>query len=200
MWEVPTGHQRDGTRTRSRGVTARCAEPLTPPPTCCVHRDPPMARRDRGCVPSGGSRVPSTRASCHAGQRRFTTFAAWYCLSPEHRLSISVRRSRRLGKAMIIKRKRPTWHTAQVGRLSLPDREGDRMLEPASSPHDTCVCSFAYLVSLRIHATTPEKPAGLDDLPIRANAFERAHTSPDTTQLRGHACARLERSRSHAVE
>lgn len=40
----------------------------------CVRRNPPLARRDRGCVPSGGSRVPSTRASCHAGHRWPATF------------------------------------------------------------------------------------------------------------------------------
>ena len=30
-------HQGDGSRTRSQGVTAPCAEPLTPPPTLCVN-------------------------------------------------------------------------------------------------------------------------------------------------------------------
>jgi hypothetical protein len=106
-----------------------------------IHRGPPTARRDRGCVPSGGSRVPSTRASCHAGQRPFTTFGAWYCLSPDHHLSISGRRSRRRCPAVFDvgeKQNAPPGTWRRWGVVSLPVREGDRMLEPASSLHDAC--------------------------------------------------------------
>ena len=200
MWEVPTGHQRDGTRT----VLAE-SEPAVPSRLHHPLRAVSIATRrwrdvtEDACRAVGVAFLPLEHHATPAndGSRRLLPGTAFLqnigCQSAFGALGAS-------GKAIIIKRKRPTWHTAQVGRLSLPDREGDRMLEPASSPHDTCVCSFAYLVLLRIHGTTPEKPAGLDDRPIRANAFERAHTSPDATQLRGHACARLERSRSHAVE
>lgn len=77
------------------------------------------------------------------------------------------------------------------------------MLEPASSLHDACVRLFdyfGYVVLLRVRGVAVDGSTGVDDRPIRANAFERARTPPDATHSRGDARARLARSRSHAVE
>jgi hypothetical protein len=102
------------------------------------------------------------------------------------------------------KRKRPTWHLAQVGRLIAPVSGRGSHLRPASSLHDACVSSFDLLVLQRIRGIL------LDDSdvigwPIRANTLERAPRALDATltraRSRGDAYDKLARtSRSHAVD
>src|SRR4051812_2711547 len=153
--------------------------------------DPPPERRRRRCARAVGVACLPTRAPCLAVRRRTTIgLVLPYCFpSPDHHLSNSGRRAVRLrvlraapAHSFDPNAKRPTWHSAQVGRVvPLPDPlAGRRTLRRTPSQHGSCTLpSRPRLAIARL-----ELPAGLSSRHARTSIVtvdsnrDRAHLLP----------------------
>ena len=190
--------------------------------------DPPPARRGSGCVGQWESRdllpehhAPPTddgpRSCCCCS---LLPDVACYCISPDHHLSISGRRVVRLPAPGVLRSvpdapgrevrapnaKRPTWHSAQVGRVvPLPDPGWRCTLRSAPSTVGSCtdrdsrlrVVQHARVPALQLSsqrrgAAMLSHVAALDErAPIHADWCQpgRAHVAPTRAGWRAPARA-----------
>lgn len=146
----------------------------------------PAARRDSGCAGQWESRDPLPIAPCHAGRRRSTVLQLLRVSSQTIGCQTAARSSPAHVAAAVscwscivlrrwVKRERPTWLMAQVGRVE-PLRsggEGDALWRVPSEPGP---CTFVSCVERSV--PEPARPAQRHVRPRLLSVVPLAHSRP----------------------
>jgi hypothetical protein len=156
---------------------ARGKGPYAPISVWCA-----AARRSSGCAEQRESRESSARASCRAGRRRTSVFVL-------PRPSVVNQR--------LVKRKRPTWHLAQAGRVTapFPVMDSSSLLRLASTV-GTCTFPAHFLTRLVSQRVLPAFVRDRHDVPMISVAvlFDSC-SAPDAG---AHVASELARGRAPA--